>query len=302
MPSGEIIGALIAFDAANANHIVIWDLRLPRLIQGCLVGASLGVAGVLMQSITRNPLADPGLLGLNAGAALAVVMAIWLLDISSQSGLVWFAFAGTGGAAVLVYVFGATGRGGATPVRLALAGAALNAMLFSVVRAVLITERETFEVFRFWIAGSLGNAETVNILPLLPYSFIGFAIAFLVSRDLNALALGQELGRSLGTRVARTQFLTLIAVTLLCGTSVAIAGPIAFIGLVIPHIGRALSGPDLRLLLPFAALLGPIVLMTADVVGRVALPPGEIQVGIATALIGGPLFVWIVRSIRLGQL
>ncbi|MEM9439478.1 MAG: iron chelate uptake ABC transporter family permease subunit [Pseudomonadota bacterium] len=302
IPLGDIVNAVYAFDVSNPNHVIIIDLRLPRLVQGLLVGASLGVAGVLMQSITRNPLADPGLLGLNAGAALAVVLAIWHLDLSSQSSLVWFAFAGTGTASILVYFFGAAGRGGATPVRLALAGAALNAMLFSIVSAILITQRETMDVYRFWIAGSLGNAETATIAPLLPYTVLGFAIALAIARDLNALSLGHDLGRSLGTRMVRAHALTLIAVTLLCGTSVAMAGPIGFIGLVIPHIGRALFGPDLRPLLLAAATLGPIVLLTADIAGRVVLPPGEIEVGIVAALVGGPLFVWIVRRIRLGHL
>lgn len=302
MPLTEIVGAFFAFDPSNSNHAIIWDLRLPRLIQGMLVGISLGIAGVLMQSITRNPLADPGLLGLNAGAALAVVLAIWLLDFSSQSGLVWFAFAGTAAASVLVYVFGTAGRGGATPVRLALAGAALNAMLFSIVSAILITQRETLDIYRFWIAGSLGNADTVNMKTLLPYSLLGFVLALAIARDLNALSLGQDLGRALGTRMIKAHALTLLAVTLLCGTSVAMAGPLGFVGLVVPHIGRAVCGPDLRPLLSFAAMIGPIILLAADIVGRVVLPPGEIEAGIITALIGGPLFVWIVRRIRLGQL
>lgn len=212
------------------------------------------------------------------------------------------AFIGAGTVSVLVYMLGSMGRGGATPVRLALAGAALSALLYSMISAVLLTSQETLQVYRFWVVGSLTGAENVVLAQLLPFMVVGVLASLAAASSLNAMALGDEAAKALGAKLVLTRVLTLIGVTLLCGASVAAAGPIGFIDLVIPHAARFWCGPDQRWLIFYAALLGPIVLISSDIVGRIILPPGEVQVGIMTALIGGPLFIWIVRRMRMAQL
>ena len=299
---GVVLEALWQFNGDLVEHLVVQDLRLPRTIIGIVVGASLAVSGVLMQAITRNPLADPGLLGVNAGASFAVILAIWLLGITSITGLVWFSFFGAGFVSILVYMLGSMGRGAATPVRLALAGAALSALLYALTNSILLTNQKVLDVFRFWNVGSLLGGNYNILLELSPFIIIGMLVSLIAASSLNAMALGDDAAKALGTKLMLTRILTLLGVTLLCGASVAIAGPIGFIGLVIPHAARFWCGPDQRWLIFYALLLGPIVLIISDIVGRVILPPGEVQVGIMTALIGGPLFVWIVRKMRMAQL
>jgi iron complex transport system permease protein len=293
-----VVDGLLHFDAGNNDHIVVRELRLPRALLALAIGVALAVGGALMQALTRNPLADPGLLGVNAGAALAVVGGIWLFHIGGSSALAWFAFAGAGAVAALVYAFGSLG-GGATPVRLALAGAALNALLIGLVYAVLILSQDTFDAYRFWMVGSLAVANAAPIGDMMPFIIVGVVLALLLGPSLNAIALGDDTARALGTRLGLVRFGALAAVTLMTGAAVAAAGPITFLGLVVPHLARAICGNDQRWLMAYAAVLGPIVLLAADVVGRVILPPGEVQVGILMALLGGPLFVAIVRTIRM---
>jgi len=299
---GTVLQGLFAFDPGNSDHLVVHDLRLPRTLVGIAVGLALAVAGGLMQAITRNPLADPGLLGVNSGASLAVVIAIWILHVTALSTLVWFAFVGAGIVAVLVYALGSMGRGGATPVRLTLAGAAIHALLLALVSAVLLLSKETLDVYRFWMVGSLTGAARIGPGELLPILGLGMLFAAISAGSLNAIALGDDTARALGTRLTLTRATTMLAITLLCAGAVSAAGPIVFIGLVVPHAARAWCGADQRWLLAYSALLGPIVLVLSDVAGRVVLPPGEVQVGITMALLGGPLFVAIVRNIRLAQL
>ncbi|WP_176556301.1 FecCD family ABC transporter permease [Rubellimicrobium rubrum] len=301
IPPGTVLDALVQPDRAVSDHLVVLDLRLPRMLAGILVGASLGVSGVLMQGITRNPLADPGLLGVNAGASLAVVLAIWVGGVTGPGELVWFAFAGAGGVAALVYALGSLGRGAATPVRLALAGAALTALLLALVSAVLLVSQETLQVYRFWVVGSLAGTERASLLPILPAFAAGLVLALWAGTALNAVALGDDTARALGVRLGLARAGTLLAVTLLCGAAVAVAGPISFVGLVVPHLARGVVGPDQRLGVLAGAVLGPVVLLGADVLGRVILPPGEVQVGIMTGLVGGPAFVWVVRHLRIMQ-
>ncbi|MBP1807533.1 FecCD family ABC transporter permease [Rubellimicrobium aerolatum] len=301
VPPGVVLDALLSPDPALPDHLVVRELRLPRLAVGLLVGAALGVAGVLMQGITRNPLADPGLLGINAGASLALVGAVRWAGVTDPGRLVWFAFAGAGLVAGLVQALGSLGRGAATPVRLALAGAALTSLLASLVSAILLIDPEVLQVYRFWVVGSLAGAERSALLPLLPAFTLGLGLAVWAGAALNALALGDDAARSLGVRIGLARAGVLLAVTLLSGASVALAGPVAFVGLVVPHLARAALGPDQRLGVLAAALLGPVVLLLADVAGRVVLPPGEVPVGIMTGLVGGPAFVWIVRRLRILQ-
>lgn len=302
VPFGTVLDAVFAFDPGNTNHLVVHDLRLPRTMVGIFVGIALSVAGVLMQAITRNPLADPGLLGVNSGAAFFVVIAIWLLGIHTLSGLVWFAFAGAGLVSIVVYMLGSMGRGAATPVRLALAGAAVHALLFALISAIILLNQESLNIYRFWVVGSLGGAETLALGNLLPFFGVGMVLAVMASGALNSIALGEDTARALGTRLTSARIMTMGAVTLLCGCAVAAAGPVGFIGLVVPHLARAWCGADQRWLIAYALLLGPALLLLSDVAGRVILPPGEVQVGIMTAIIGGPLFVAIVRRIRMVQI
>lgn len=302
IPAATVIDALINVDPSETNHLIVRELRVPRTIVGLAVGAALGVAGALMQGLTRNPLADPGLLGVTAGASLAVVLAIWAFDFGSLQQLVWFAFIGAALSSVLVYALGAVGTGGANPVRLALAGAAMNALLFALTRAVTLLDQATLDQFRFWAVGSLAGRDRQVATEMAPFILGGLVLALAVTRRLNALALGEDLARSLGVRIGATRALTGIAVTLLCGAAVAAAGPIAFVGLVVPHAMRAWFGPDQRWLVPASALAGPAMLILSDTVGRVIARPGEVQVGIMTAAIGGPAFVVLVRRSRMAQL
>ncbi len=302
IPTSTVLDAVFSYDETVTDHLIIRELRVPRTIVGLAVGAALGVAGALMQGLTRNPLADPGLLGVTAGASFAVVLAIWIFSLGSLLSLVWFAFVGAAAASVLVYALGSVGRGGATPVRLALAGAAMNALLFALTRAVTLLDQATLDQFRFWAVGSLSGRDQEVASNMLPFIVVGLFMAVAVSRRLNALALGEDMARALGTGIGSTRALTGIAVTLLTGAAVAAAGPIAFIGLVVPHAVRAWFGPDQRWLIPASALAGPTMLLFCDIIGRVIARPGEVQVGIMTAAIGGPAFVVLVRRSRMAQL
>jgi iron complex transport system permease protein len=271
-------------------------VRLPRTVLGLLAGSALGLAGAVMQALTRNPLADPGLLGVNAGAAAGVVSAISFLGVTSLTQQVWFALLGAALVAVLVQALG--GTRGATPVRLALAGTAATAALYGYVNAVQLMDRAALDRMRFWTVGSLASANSQVIWHVLPFLLAGFALTLLLARPLNAIALGEDTARALGVRLQGTRIIALLAVTLLCGAATAACGPIVFVGLMIPHLVRALTGPDLRWILPYSALLAPVLLLGADIVGRLVARPSELQVGIVTALIGGPAFIFLVRRRR----
>lgn len=275
--------------------------RVPRTLLGLEVGAALGLAGALMQALTRNPLADPGLLGVNAGAAAAAVIAMAALGITSLTGLVWVAMVGAAAAVAVVYGLGSRGRAGATPVRLVLAGTALSAMLLAVITGIVLTNPAVFDRFRVWELGALtgrGDAEGA----VAPFILAGIIIAILVARPLNALALGDEAGRGLGARPARTRVLTAIAITALCGAATAGAGPIVFIGLTVPHMARAIVGPDQRWVLAYSMVLGAALLLAADTIGRVIDRPGEVAAGVVVAVIGAPVFMALVRRRRLAPL
>jgi iron complex transport system permease protein len=287
--------AVTRYDPDNTDHLVIRELRLPRTVIGLLAGAALGLAGAVMQGVTRNPLADPGLLGVNAGASLFVVLSISLLGVTSALGYIWFAFAGAGAAAVVVYGVAALGRDGATPLKLALAGAAVSAAFGAVTTGVLLVDQATFDQFRFWQVGALAGRGMDVIVQVAPFLLVGCAAALFLGRVLNTLSLGDDVARGLGAHVARSRGLAAAVVVLLCGSATAACGPIGFVGLTIPHVARMLVGPDYRWALPYSMLLAPCLLLTADVVGRVVARPGEVQVGIVTALIGAPVFIALVR-------
>ena len=286
--------ALTEFNPDDGDHAVV-HARIPRTVLGLLAGGALGLAGAAMQGVTRNPLADPGIIGVNAGAALAVVTGIYLFGVSSLGGYIWFAFGGAAAAAVVVYLIASMGRDGATPVKLALAGAALSAGLYSLMNVILVSSQDTLDRFRFWQVGGIAGRDWSVILPGLPFLAAGALIVLCTGRILNSLALGDDLARGLGQRVGLTRGVTALGIVLLCGSATALAGPIAFVGLVIPHAVRFLTGPDYRWILPFSLVLAPGLLLLSDVIGRVVLLPGEVPAGIMTALLGAPVFVWLVR-------
>lgn len=299
IPPGQVVASLL-HATGSADDGVVRSLRVPRTLLGLEVGAALGVAGALLQGFTRNPLADPGILGINAGAAFLVVVGINLLGVASFAGYVWFAFAGAALAGVLLVVLGAGGRMGATPVTLALAGAALSAVLTGITTAIVLSDQTTLDEYRFWSVGSLSGRASETLVPVLFVVVPGLLLALATAPGLNALALGDDVARSLGVPVGALRILGLVAVTLLAGGATAAAGPIAFVGLVVPHIVRSVTGPDYRWLLPAAALAGIVLILLADVVGRVLAPPSELQVGVVLAVIGAPFFVALVRRRSVG--
>jgi iron complex transport system permease protein len=302
MPFGRVVDALLHYDASIDDHIIIRSLRVPRTYLGLLVGVALGLAGATMQGVTRNPLADPGLLGVNAGAALCVVIAIYVFDVGTLLGYVWFAFAGAAAASVVVYGLGSFGREGATPVKLALAGAAVTAFLTSFTSAILLIDVSTLDEYRFWAVGSLAGRNMTIVRQVAPFILVGTLMVLASGRILNTLSLGDDVARSLGQRVGRARAFSGVAVVLLAGGATAAAGPIAFVGLTVPHVARAITGPDYRWVLAYSAVLAPILLLGADVIGRVVARPGELQVGIVTAVVGAPFFVALVRRRRLAEL
>ncbi|WP_394813956.1 FecCD family ABC transporter permease [Streptomyces litchfieldiae] len=299
IPADQVWHGLFQYSGTDTD-VVIRDLRLPRTLLGLLCGAALGLAGAVMQALTRNPLADPGLLGVNAGASAAVVSAISFLGITSITGYVWFAFLGAAFVSVLVYALG--GSRSATPVRLALAGTAVTAALYGYVNAVELLDTAALDRMRFWAVGSLASASPDVIRQVTPFLLTGMLLAFTLARPLNAIALGDDTARALGAHLTRTRILAMTAVTLLCGAATAACGPIVFVGLMVPHLVRAITGPDMRWILPYAAVLSPVLLLGADVIGRLVARPSELQVGIVTSLIGGPVFIYLVRRRRMAQL
>ncbi|MEU0851423.1 iron chelate uptake ABC transporter family permease subunit [Streptomyces flaveolus] len=299
IPLDQVWAAL--FDPSGTeNDAIVRDLRLPRTLIGAAVGAALGLGGAVMQTLTRNPLADPGLLGVNAGASAAVVTAIGVLGITSFTGYLWFALAGAALAATAVNALG--GGRWATPVRLALAGTAVNAALFGYVNGLSLWHLSTLDEMRFWSVGTLAKREVSLLLTVAPLLVAGALLAFALARPLGALALGEDHARALGTRVGRVRVLSVVAITLLCGGATAVCGPIGFIGLMIPHAARAFCGPDPRWMFPFCALYAPVLMLVSDVIGRVVMPPSEIEVGTVTAFLGGLLFIHLVRQRKVAQL
>ncbi|MFP5076063.1 FecCD family ABC transporter permease [Rhizobium sp. YIM 134829] len=277
-------------------------LRLPRTALAILAGASLGLAGAIMQGITRNPLADPGLLGVNMGASLAVAVGVAWFGMSAPQAFIWTAIAGAAVAALFVYSVGSLGRGGATPLKLALSGAATSVAFASLLLALILPRADIAGGLQAWQIGGVGGATLARIMPVLPFLIVGLLAGLLSARKLNALALGDELAAGLGENVAAARAFSALAAVLLCGATTAMCGPIAFVGLVVPHICRLLVGIDHRWLLPCSTIGGACLLVTADILGRIVARPAEIDVGIVTALLGAPFFIAIVRRQRVRDL
>ncbi|MBV7697301.1 iron ABC transporter permease [Streptomyces sp. TRM70350] len=288
-------------DGSEAS-VIIHDYRVPRTLLGLLVGVALGLSGALMQALTRNPLADPGLLGVSQGAATGVVAAIAYLGVGSVLGQMWFALAGAAVTSVVVYLLGSSGRKLATPDRLVVAGAAVTVVLYAFTSAVLLLKPRAFDQFRFWTVGALTGRYFDVLYVVLPFVAVGLLLALALAPSLNALALGDQVGRALGVNVGRTRALGAVAVMLLCGAATAAVGPIGFVGLAVPHVARFIVGPDQRWVFAYSMLLAPVLLIGADVLGRVLGAPGELQVGIVTAFLGAPLFIALCRRRKLVML
>lgn len=280
------------------DDIIVRSLRGPRTVIGILAGVALGAGGALMQGHTRNPIADPGLLGVNQGAALGVVFAVTVAGVGDLTGFIWFGFAGALLAALVVFLLGAVGGRASTPVTLALAGAAISALLHGLVSAIVLGDRQGMEVYRFWHVGSIAGRDLAVAGQVAPFLLAGLVLAMANAPGLNTLALGDDMATALGRNVRRTRVLGVLAITLLIGTAVSACGPIAFVGLIVPHVARALAGPDYRWLVPFAGLLGAVLLLGADVAARL-VSGDRLEVGIMLAVIGAPVFIALVRRERL---
>ncbi|MDI2127196.1 FecCD family ABC transporter permease [Yinghuangia seranimata] len=299
VPLSDVFAALTG--SRDGDAVVVRELRMPRTMLGLLVGVALGVAGAVTQEITRNPLGDPGIIGVGAGGAFGVAAAIGMFGWTASYQYVWAAFAMGAAAGLLAYIVGGAGSGGATPAKLALAGAAVTALLDAFTNALVLLDVSTLDQYRSWAVGSLAGRDPELAWQLLPFVLVGLAIALLLSGSLNALALGDDLAKSLGTPVRRTRALGALAVILLTGAAVAAAGPITFVGLVIPHIVRSLTGPDARWLIPCSGLAGGALMLGADVIGRVVARPAELEVGVVTAFIGAPFLIAMVKRGRLRE-
>ena len=293
-----LANSIVDYDPGSLEHLVIHTERFSRTVTSMIVGSGLAIAGALMQTLTRNPLASPGILGINAGAMFFVVVGATLLSLTSPSQLVWAAFTGAATAAVLVYFLGQEAGRGVSPVRTVLAGVAVTALFVSFAQGLLILNQDRFESILFWLAGSVSGRELDAIVPLLPLFGGALILALLLSRQLNLLGLDDEVIRGLGLRVGQVRLLIGLVVIVLAGTSVAMAGLIGFVGLIVPHMARGLFGTDHRWLLPLSAIIGATLLLAADTLARLVIPPQEIPVGVMTALLGTPLFLHLARHVR----
>lgn len=295
IPLAQILTSFTAFDGSD-NHLIIQTIRLPRSLIAMLVGSSLAVSGSLMQGLTRNPLADPGILGIESGAALFVVATIYLFGNSSLSVLTIAAMLGAAVTAILVYFLGSLARGGATPLNLTVAGAALTALISAITTAILIVSQQTLEQIRFWLAGSLAGSDVNILLQVLPFAGVGLIVAFALGRQITTISLSEDVAKGLGQQTNWVKINTAISVVLLAGSSVALAGPIGFIGLVVLHMVRFFIPGDYRWILPYTAIVGATLLLVADIAARVLLKPQELPVGVMTAIVGAPFFIYLAKS------
>lgn len=288
--------ALFNYNAQEYNQTVVRSLRLPRTIIALGVGAALAVAGATMQAVTRNPLADPTILGVSSGATFAIVTASFFLGLTAPSQYIWFAFAGALGASMLVFAIGSAGRDGPSPIKLALAGVVISALLGSWTSALLLLDENTLDTVRFWLAGSVVGRDLDTFWFLSPFLLGGTAAMIFLGHQLNVLNLGEDSARALGMRTGRMRLICSLLVVLVVGAAVSAAGPIAFVGLATPHIVKAVIGPDYRWVLPYSAIVGAVLLTAADVAGRIVARPAEIQVGIMTAVVGAPFLIYLARQ------
>ncbi|MBB1528391.1 iron ABC transporter permease [Pectobacterium carotovorum subsp. carotovorum] len=292
---GAVFNALFHYDPQQIDHILVLTTRLSRTVIAIVVGASLAVAGALMQALTRNPLASPGIFGINAGAMFAIVLLSSLFTFSSQIALAWTAYLGAAVAGVMVYVLGTLGNARSSHLRIVLSGAAISALFISFTQALLVINQDGLDSMLFWLAGSVSGRSLSMLLPLLPYFVIALLLALLLARHLNILVAGDEIAKGLGQRTALVRALSGLCVIGLAGGAVAIAGNIGFVGLIVPHIVRRVLSADHRWLLPGCAIFGATLLLLADVASRLLIVPQEVPVGAMTALLGAPFFIYLAR-------
>lgn len=297
----KVIEVLLGNDPDSLEQAIILQ-RIPRTIFGILAGGALGISGALMQSITRNPIADPSILGVNTGASLFVVAGIAFFNITVAYQYIWLAIIGAGVTAVFVYSVASMGKDGATPLKLALSGSAVSIVLGSLVSTIMLPNNRVMEAFRFWQVGSIGSATWENIMLISPFLVVGFIISMFISGYLNNLALGDEAATALGTNVVMTRTIGALSSVLLCGATTALAGPIGFVGLIIPHIIRLIFGSEMGKMLPLSFLGSAILMLVSDVIGRIVSLPGETEVGIVTAVLGAPVFILAIRKGRVKSL
>ena len=297
----KVIEVLLGNDPDSLEQAIILQ-RIPRTIFGILAGGALGISGALMQSITRNPIADPSILGVNTGASLFVVAGIAFFNITVAYQYIWLAIIGAGVTAVFVYSVASMGKDGATPLKLALSGSAVSIVLGSLVSTIMLPNNRVMEAFRFWQVGSIGSATWENIMLISPFLVVGFIISMFISGYLNNLALGDEAATALGTNVVMTRTIGALSSVLLCGATTALAGPIGFVGLIIPHIIRLIFGSEMSKMLPLSFLGSAILMLVSDIIGRVISLPGETEVGIVTAVLGAPVFILAIRKGRVKSL
>jgi len=297
----KVIEVLLGNDPDSLEAAIILQ-RIPRTIFGILAGGALGISGALMQSITRNPIADPSILGVNTGASLFVVAGIAFFNITVAYQYIWLAIIGAGVTAVFVYSVASMGKDGATPLKLALSGSAVSIVLGSLVSTIMLPNNRVMEAFRFWQVGSIGSATWENIMLISPFLVVGFIISMFISGYLNNLALGDEAATALGTNVVMTRTIGALSSVLLCGATTALAGPIGFVGLIIPHIIRLIFGSEMSKMLPLSFLGSAILMLISDIIGRIISLPGETEVGIVTAVLGAPVFILAIRKGRVKSL
>lgn len=299
IPINDVWAALWS-NNGSPDHLIVSEYRVPRTLIGLLAGLALGVAGCLMQGLTRNPLADPGLLGINAGAAFAITIAVAFLGATQITSYVWFGFAGAAVVSLVVYRLGTAGRQGSDPIRLTLAGVAITAVLSGLTKGLILLNASAFDHMRQWDSGSLTGRGYDVITGAAPFIAVGLIAAVIAARSLNAIALGEDLAHALGVNVGRTRLLTAGALTLLCGTATAAVGPITFVGLAVPHVARWMVGEDQRWIVAYSMLLAPILVLGSDVLGRILIPGDEVAAGLVTAFLGAPVLIWLARRARVG--
>ena len=297
----KVADVLLGNDPDSLEAAIILQ-RIPRSVFGILAGGALGISGALMQSITRNPIADPSILGVNTGASLFVVVGIAFFNITVAYQYIWLAIIGAGVTAVFVYSVASMGKDGATPLKLALSGSAVSIVLGSLVSTIMLPNNRVMEAFRFWQVGSIGSATWENIMLISPFLIVGFIISMFISGYLNNLALGDEAATALGTNVVMTRTIGALSSVLLCGATTALAGPIGFVGLIIPHIIRLIFGSEMSKMLPLSFLGSAILMLISDIIGRIISLPGETEVGIITAVLGAPVFILAIRKGRVKSL
>ncbi|OKL36933.1 FecCD family ABC transporter permease [Domibacillus mangrovi] len=295
IPLQTTFDALFNYDESNTEHIIITTSRTTRAIIASVIGANLAIAGALMQALTKNPLAAPDIFGINAGALFFIVFSATFFSINSLVSYMWIAFLGAAVAGVLVFFLGSVGRDGLTPIKIVLAGSAITALFVSFTQGLLVIDEQAIQSILFWLAGSVAGRSMDMLLPVLPFMLGASFLTFFLGRPINILMSGDDVAKGLGQRTVFVKVMIGVIVVLLAGGSVAVAGSIGFIGLIVPHMVRGLVGPDYRWVIPFSALIGAILLLLADIAARFVIMPQEMPIGVMTAVIGAPFFVYIAR-------